>query len=122
MTLYKAVLIVKLLSVLTYSGGLVAAFVAGEHTARSQAAHQIASTGMLLTWASGLFLVWLSGLRLFELWIVAAFVLSLISQLALVHSVATHQRTASAFIRSVIPLTAVIVLMVTRPTWSSLSQ
>jgi uncharacterized membrane protein len=122
MTVYNLVLIAKLLSVLSYAGGLIAAFVAQEPAERRLAVHSIASTGLLATWSTGIALAWLSGVKLFELWIVVSFALSLISQLALVYSVLKQDRSATAFTRCALPLGLIIGLMVVKPTWSTFIQ
>jgi hypothetical protein len=118
MTLYRLVLIAKLISVLVYAGGLTAAFVAKQSDERRLAVHSVASTGLLTTWSTGFILLWLSNAKLFELWIVGALLLSLASHLALVHSVVRQNRSTAAFTRCAVPLVLVICFMVVKPTWN----
>jgi hypothetical protein len=117
----KCIVIAKLLSLLTYAGGVVAAFVAKEQDERRLAVHSIASTGLLASSSSRTASVWLSGTKLFELWIVVAFALSLVSQLALVHSVVKQDSSSAVFTRCALLLVVIVSLMLMKPLWSIVS-
>ena len=118
--MYRLILLFKLIGVLLYAGGLIAAFVSTSPKERKRAVHAIASPGLVLTWAGGYLLTTQLHLSLTELWILGGLVLSLVSQLALVHSVSRDRRTVPAFLAAAIPLLGVPALMVFRPTWSDL--
>ena len=118
--MYRLILLFKLVGVLLYAGGLIAAFVATALKERKRAVHAIASPGLVLTWAAGYSLVTQLHLALTELWIVGGLGLSLVSQLALVYSVSRDRRTVGTLLATAIPLFLVLALMVFRPTWSDL--
>jgi hypothetical protein len=120
MSLYRLVLLFKLVGVLLYAGGLVTAFVSTSLKERKRAVHAIASPGLVLTWAAGYFLTTELHLPMTELWIIGGLGLSLVSQLALVYSVSRDKRTVPALLAAAIPLFLVLALMVFRPTWSDL--
>ena len=120
MAYYRVILLIKLVGVLLYAGGLIGSFVATSLVDRKRAVHSIASPGLVITWTAGYLLTTQLHLPLTELWILGGIVLSLASQLALVYSVARDRRTASALVTSVGPLFLVLVLMVFRPTWAGL--
>jgi hypothetical protein len=116
--MYRVILLFKLLGVLLYAGGLLAAFVSTSLKERKRAVHAIASPGLALTWAGGYLLTIQLHLPLTELWILGGLVLSLVSQLALVHSVSRDRRSVPAFLAAAIPLFGALALMVFRPVWS----
>ena len=118
--MYRLILLFKLVGVLLYAGGLIAAFVATSLKERKRAVHAIASPGLVLTWAAGYSLTTQLHLPLTELWILGGLGLSLVSQLALVHGVSRDRRTVPALLATAIPLFLVLALMVFRPTWSDL--
>lgn len=117
MTYSRVLLLVKLVAVLGYAGGLVAAFVSAAPAERKRAVHRIASPALLVVWLSGVLLTMEQSVPLTEAWIAGGLVLSLASQLALVHSVVRERRSAGAFLAAALPLAAVLYLMVFRPTW-----
>jgi hypothetical protein len=123
--LYRTILLFKFIGVSMYAGGLVAAFVATLDADRYRAVHGVASPGLLITWIAGYLLTTQLGeynIGLTEFWILGGLVLSLASQMALVYSVSRKTRTPGVFLAAAIPLLMVLVLMVFRPTWWSLSQ
>ncbi|MDB4973864.1 MAG: hypothetical protein JWN48_2205 [Myxococcaceae bacterium] len=120
LNLYKAVLVLKLTGVLAFAGGFAAAFLASGLPERRRAVHGLASPALLLVWLTGYFLTTELQIPLTELWILGALVLSLVSMLALVHSVSRDRRTRPVFLVAAIPLLLVLVLMVFRPTWATL--
>lgn len=121
MSTYRLLLLCKFLGVVTYAGGLAGSFLASAPEERKRAVHLVASPGLLVTWAAGAALANLLGLRLIELWLFGGFALSLISQLALVASVARGRRSLAALACSAGPLAGVLALMVFRPTWAQLA-
>jgi hypothetical protein len=119
-TALQAVLVLKLLAVMTYAGGLVASFVSSSLEERRRAAHNIASPALFVIWCVGYTLVWLTDVALTELWIVGGLALSFVANAALVHSVNRDRRTPAAFATCVLPLIAVVMVMVFKPTWQML--
>jgi hypothetical protein len=120
MSLYLALKVIKFLAVMAYAGGLAGCFVARDEAARRAAVHRVASPALLAVWCAGYALAWSLGVSLFELWIVAAFVLSILANVALVYSVSRGRRTLGAFVACALPIVATVVIMVVRPTWSTL--
>jgi hypothetical protein len=114
-TVYRLLLVLKLCGVLLFAGGLIGAGIHGDVASRRRAVHRVASPGLVLTWATGYGLSVLIGVSLGQLWIVGGLALSLLAQLALVHSV-TRGGPRSARL-AVLPLVATLVLMVFRPVW-----
>lgn len=121
MATYRLLLLLKLVGVVAYAGGLVGAFLATAPADRRRAVHAVASPGLLVIWVAGYLLVRRLGVPLTEPWIAGAVALSLVSLLALVHSAARDRRTHTAFATAVVPLFAVLFLMVFRPTWKGFS-
>jgi hypothetical protein len=122
LTTYRVLLLVKLVGVVVFAGGLFASFLATSLPERKRAVHNVASPGLLLVWLSGYFLTTQIGIKLTELWILAALVLSFIAQGALVHSVSRDRRTVGVFLAAFVPLVLVLALMVFRPTWASVGR
>ncbi|AKV00597.1 hypothetical protein AKJ09_07260 [Labilithrix luteola] len=118
--LYRIVLVLKLVSVLAYGGGLVAAFVASAPEERRRAVHKVASPALLAIWVTGYGLASMLRISLMELWLLGSLVLSLASQIALVRAVAKPERSRADFWAATVPLVLVVMLMVFRPTWDLL--
>jgi hypothetical protein len=122
---YRLLLVLKFMGVLTYAGGLTAAFLSDAPLTRRRAVHQIAAGGLLVTWLTGYALVTQSGQHpggLGELWVSGGLGLSLVSYLALIHSVTHGSRTPLVFACAAGPLLLVVTLMVFRPTWTLLGR
>jgi hypothetical protein len=119
MIYYRLVLVLKFVGVLLYAGGLIASFVASSLAERRRAVHAVASPGLLLTWIAGYLLTLEQQIPLTEAWTLGGLFCSLASQLALVNSVSRDRRTPGAFLAAFVPLLAVLVLMVFRPTWAA---
>jgi hypothetical protein len=118
MTLYRCVLFFKFIGVLLYAGGLVTSILSSSLEDRKRAVHSVASPALVLVWASGYFLTTQIDVPLTELWVLLGLGLSFCSQLALVRSVAKHQRMPRlASFSACILLALVVLLMVFRPTW-----
>jgi hypothetical protein len=115
---YQILRLIKFLGVILYAGGLIGSFVATAHADRKRAVHAVASPGLVVTWIAGYLMTTQLQIPLMELWVIAGLVLSLVSQLALVHSVARDRRTLGAFVSTVAPLFVVLLMMVFRPTWA----
>ncbi|WP_394824657.1 hypothetical protein [Pendulispora albinea] len=122
MLTYRLLHLLKFLGVILYAGGLIGSFVATSLPERKRAVHAIASPGLLLTWVTGYLLTTQLNVPLTELWIVGGIGFSLLSQLALVHSVSRDRRTVGAFAFAFGPLFLVLLLMVFRPTWASFAS
>ncbi|AUX48399.1 hypothetical protein SOCE26_099330 [Sorangium cellulosum] len=122
MAAYQILLLIKFVGVILYSGGLIGSFVATALVDRKRAVHAVASPGLVVTWIAGYLLTTQLQVPLTELWIVAAIPLSLVSQLALVHSVSRDRRTTGAFVSAFAPLFMVLLMMVFRPTWSGVGS
>jgi hypothetical protein len=122
MLTYRLLLVLKFVGVVLYGGGLIAGFAATVPADRKRAVHAIASPGLVLTWLAGYLLTTQLILPLTELWILGGLVLSLVSQLALVHSVSRGRRTLGAFAAAFGPLLLVLGLMVFRPTWAQVGR
>lgn len=122
MTAYQGLLVLKLLSVMGFTGGLIAAFLGADAATRERAAHRVASPCLLGVWLSGYALLGLSGWPLFELWIVAALLLSLGANTALAYCVARGRRGLRAFLATASPVIGVVVLMVLKPTWAQVMR
>jgi hypothetical protein len=119
-TYSRVLLLIKLVAVLGYAGGLVAAFVSSAPAERKRAVHHIASPALVVVWLSGVLLTLEQSVPFTEPWIAGGLVLSLVSQLALVHSVTRDLQSRGAFFAAALPLAAVLYLMIFRPTWDSL--
>ena len=117
MTLYQFFLVLKFLAVMGFAGGVVAAFTSDSPATRKRSAHAVASPSLLAIWLSGYALVLLSGVPLFELWIVAALLLSLLANGLLSYAVARDVPQTKIFAWIAVTIVAVVVLMVTKPTW-----
>lgn len=118
-TTYRLVLLVKLLAVLLYAGGLVTSLVSTVPAERKRAVHGIASPALLVIWATGYGLTAMQGISMGELWILGALGLSLASQLGLVFGVSRSWRTGAMAAAAGIPLIVVMALMVFKPTWAA---
>jgi hypothetical protein len=117
--LYQSILLLKFVSVLTYSAAMGAAFFASAPEARKRAVHGVASPSLLVIWLAGYLLTIQLGISLMELWIIGGLLLSLISLGALIYSVSIR-RSRLVFCAAVLPLVSVLALMVFRPTWGAL--
>lgn len=119
-TTYRLVLLVKLLAVLLYAGGLVASLISTVPAERKRAVHGIASPALLAIWATGYGLTAMQGISMGELWILASLGLSLASQLGLVFGVSRAWRPAVMGTAAGLPLIVVVALMVFKPTWAAM--
>ena len=119
MVFYHVLHVLKFLGVMLFAGGSVASFVARDSVDRRLAVHALASPGLLLTWAAGYALSLTLGVGLRELWTFGGLVLSFVAHLALLRSV-NHMRSAFAIGSVALPLFAVLLLMVFRPTWAGI--
>jgi hypothetical protein len=117
---HRVLLLVKFAGVTAYAGGLVAALLASVADERRRAAHRVAASGLVATWASGYLLSLLLRVPLTELWILGGVVLSSASKVALVRSVARERATRGDVVAAVAPFVGTLALMVFRPTWESL--
>jgi hypothetical protein len=113
--------LLKFLGVMLLTGGVVASFVARDPGDRKLAVHAVASPGLLLTWTAGYALSLILGVGLHELWTLGGLTLSFFAHLALLRSV-NRVRSVLAITSVVLPLFAVLLLMVFRPTWSGTLQ
>ena len=111
--------VLKFFGVMLFAGGSVASFVARDSVDRRLAVHALATPGLLLTWAAGYALSLTLGVGLRELWTFGGLVLSFVAHLALLRSV-NHMRSAFAIGSVALPLFAVLLLMVFRPTWAGI--
>jgi hypothetical protein len=116
--LYLPLLVVKLVAVLAYAGGLCGRFLTSEPAAQKRAVHAVASPAIAVVWATGLALASMSNVPLTELWIVMGLGLSLISLLALIAGVSRPIPMRIAFLSAAVPLLLVLIAMVYRPRWS----
>lgn len=114
---YLALRLLKFCGVALLMGGTLAALLSADETTRKRAVHRFASPGLLATWLAGYLLSLELGVTLSQPWIVGALLLSLASQLALVH-VAAHGTSRASALAVIVPLVATLALMVFRPTWS----
>jgi len=117
MVFYHLLRVLKFLGIMLFAGGSIASFVARESGDRKLAVHALASPGLLLTWAAGYALSLTLGVGLRELWTLGGLVLSFFAHLALLRSV-NHMRSAFAISTVALPLFAVLLMMVFRPTWA----
>lgn len=120
MTFYRLLLLAKLLGVMAYAGGVVAAFVASAEAERKRAAHGVASPALLVVWTTGYGMVVLSGVSLVELWILGGLVASVVSQGAVIRAVTRGDRGRGALVATILPLVIAVALMVWKPTWAGL--
>ncbi len=118
MLFYLPLLVLKFTAVLAYAGGLIGRFVANDVAGQKRAVHAIASPALVVVWGAGYVLGALLGVPLTELWLMGGLVLSLVSLLVLIYSVARPVRLGPAFLAAAVPLVLVLVLMVYRPRWS----
>lgn len=117
LALYRTCLVFKLLGVVLYAGGMVAAFVTMSPAERKFAVHRIAAVGVALIWVFGYLLTQQLAVALTEMWILGGFLASAVSKLSLVKAATREKPTRSDMIRSGMPFVVAIVLMVFRPTW-----
>ncbi len=118
--LYPLTLLLKLVGVCLYAGGMTTSFIATAPQERKRAVHAIASPALVLTWLCGYLLSVQRGIALTELWIVAGLLLSLASQLSLVYAVARDDQRTAVRLAALLPFAAVLALMIFRPTWAGL--
>lgn len=118
--LYRVLLVLKLVSVLAYAAGVVGAFAPRALEDRRRAAHGIAGPSLLAVWVFGYLLAEVTQVSLMELWILGGFGLSTATQGAVSRAVARDLRGWGIFCAAAVPLVLVLVLMVFRPTWSTL--
>jgi len=116
--LYQGLLVMKLVSVMGFAGGLIAAFIGNDRATRKFAAHRVASPSLLAIWLFGYALLALNGWPLFEFWVVGALALSLVANAALAYCVARDRRSTRAFMGTASPVVASVVLMVLKSTWA----
>lgn len=117
LALYRLLLLVKLLAVLGYAGGLGAGLLAGSLPERRRAVHRLASPALAVTWLTGYALCERLGVGLGELWVLGGLCGSFVSLAALVASLHVASRRWSGAV-SVVALAVVLSLMVFRPAWS----
>jgi hypothetical protein len=117
MSLYQALLTLKFFGVMGFAAGTAGAWLASSLVDRKRAVHAVASPSLLVTWCCGFTLLALSGLPMFELWVIGGWVLSMVSNVTLVVSVAKERRTLGAFVWTTLPLLGVVALMVVKPLW-----
>lgn len=122
LALYRICLVFKLLGVVLYAGGMVAAFVASKTEERRFAVHRVAAVGIALLWVFGYLLTQQLKVALTEMWILGGFIASTVSYLSLVTSASREAPTRIDTIRSGAPFVFAIVLMVFRPTWEMLEK
>lgn len=120
MASHRALLLLKLIAVVAYAGGMIASFLATGIHERKRAVHSVASPALLVTWLLGYLLSLDYQVGLSELWIGGALGLSFVSQLVLVHSVSRDRPTKAHFAGVFVPFVGVLFLMVFRPTWQTL--
>ena len=118
MTAYQGLLVLKFLSVMGFAGGAIAALLSTDVGARKHAVHRVASPSLLVVWLCGYGLVLVRGWPLFELWIVASVLLSLWANGMLAYCVARNRRGTGAFLKTALPVVAIVVLMVLKPSWN----
>ncbi len=118
--LYRVVLLVKLLGVLGYAGGLGAGLLAGSLPERRRAVHGLASPAIVVVWLSGYVLAERLNTQLTELWVLGGLCGSVVSLGALVVSLHTAGRGWASAV-AVGALALVLCFMVFRPTWESVS-
>ncbi len=116
--MYQAVLVLKLLSVMGFAGGVVAAFTSADLETRKRAAHRVASPALLATWGCGYLLAGIAHWPLGELWVVGGLASSVIANAVLVICVTRDLRGTGAFMSVAVPIVFTVVLMVFKPTWS----
>ena len=119
-TVYHWLHLLKFIGVISFGGGMVGSFVASTLADRKRAVHGVASPGLAVTWVAGYLLTLQLRVPLGELWVLGGLLLSFAAQLALLHSVARDERRLASRLGAAVPLVLVLVLMVFRPTWSSL--
>lgn len=122
MTSYHLLHLLKFVGVSLFGGGMVASFVVSSPVERRRAVHGVASPGLVLTWLAGYLLTLQLGIPLGELWVLGGLLASFVAQLALLQSAARDTVGSGVRLRAAIPLLLVLVLMVFRPTWSSLQR
>ena len=122
MSAYQCVLVLKFLSVFGFVGGAFVAFMSADFDARKRAARLVASPCLIIVWAAGYALLVLAGLPLFELWVVASVFLSLVANTALAFVVTRGARGLGAALWVALPVVAIVVLMVLRPSWAQVTR
>jgi hypothetical protein len=115
---YRLLLLVKLVAVLAYAGGLGAGLLAGALRERRRAVHRVASPALAVIWLTGYALSERLRVGLGELWVVGGLGISFISLASLVASLHVARRRWVGAL-AVVALVVVLSLMVFRPTWSA---
>jgi hypothetical protein len=116
LTALLALRFLKILSVAALFTGSIGAVLPRDHEDRRRFAHWIAGPAWLLTWASGVLLAWATGVSLLSTWILGAFVLTLISQNAVLWAVGKDgRRSVGAALVILVPLIVTVALMVWKP-------
>jgi hypothetical protein len=110
-------LLVKLLAVLGYAGGLGASLLSRSLSERRRAVHSIASPCLAVVWLTGYVLTERLGVGLGELWVLGGLAGSFVSLSAAIASLHVP-RPARAGAISALALATALALMVLRPTWS----
>lgn len=121
MPVYQGLLVLKLLAVMGFAGGALAAFLSPDAGVRKRAVHRVGSPSLLAVWLLGYALLALRGAPLFEAWIVGAFALSVLANAALAYAVARQRSDARAFAVAGVLVASIVVLMVLKPTWAELT-
>lgn len=120
---YELIRFLKFAGVLGFAGGAVASLVARDLDSRRIAVHRVASPSLLVAWIGGYLLAEVLARPLSELWIVAGFALSFLTQGALVWSVSVEGRRGPRACVAVVGfLVANLAIMVWRPTWAMVGR
>lgn len=120
--LYFAVLIVKLIAVMAYSGAAFAAYRAPDMAARKWLAHRVGAPAMTIIWCAGYTLTSITKIPFTELWLLGGAVCSLAANLALIRNVARTELPRWAWLATALPLVLVVAFMVLKPTWEAVRR
>jgi len=117
---YHLLHLLKFIGVILFGGGMVGSFVASSTADRKRLVHGVASPGLVITWLAGYLLTLQLGVPLGELWVLGGLGLSFFAHLALLRNAGREAPDLAGRLSAAVPLILVLVLMVFRPTWSSL--
>lgn len=111
---------IKFVAVMVYAAAAAVGLGPFALEARKWAVHRAASPALIVIWLAGFGLTLTTGVAIAELWVALGFVGSLGTQLLLVQSL--RQSTAPPRLRVAVFLflSAIVALMIFRPTWRSL--
>jgi hypothetical protein len=113
----KALMMLKFSGVLLFVGGAVGSFVATGLRDRRRAVHRVAGVGAIAMWCGGYLLARWRLIAVTEAWMLGAFTMTVVTQMALIASVAREGGGRVARVVAGAGIAGALALMVVKPTW-----